>query len=196
MMAAITLPGSATAEDPQRHPDAALVQRAQAGERSAQRALYLRYAGRSLALATRLLASHADAEDAVHDAFADAFERLRQLREPGAFGGWLRRIVLSRCHRILRRRRLRSLLGLTHERDATLDRLVAPDCSPARRAELRRIADVLERQSAPVRICWCLRRIEGHTLPAIAAAVGVSLATVKRRIATADRAVAAAGELP
>ncbi len=189
MMAAITLPASAPADT---RPDAALVRRARAGERSAQRALYTRHAGRSLALATRVLACHADAEDAVHDAFADAFGRLHRLRDPGAFGAWLRRIVLNRCHRTLRRRRLRGLLGLSYERDATLDRLAAPDCAPERRAELRRIAAVLEEQAPAVRICWCLRRVEGHTLPEIAEAVGLSLATVKRRIAVADRAVSAA----
>lgn len=171
------------------HGDALLVGRARAGERSAQRALYIRHAPAALALATRILASRADGEDALHDAFADAFQRLDQLRESAAFAGWLRRIVLSRCHRMLRRRRLRRLLGLQTERDATLDQLAAPACSPARRAELARIARVLERQAPEVRICWVLRRVQGCTLPEVAEATGLSLATVKRRVAVAERAL-------
>lgn len=38
-----------------------------------------------------------DAEDILHDAFIYAFEHMDQLREPAAFGGWLSRIVMSKC---------------------------------------------------------------------------------------------------
>jgi RNA polymerase sigma-70 factor (ECF subfamily) len=41
----------------------------------------------------------ADAEDILHDAFIYAFEHIRQLREPAAFGGWLSKIVIGQCVR-------------------------------------------------------------------------------------------------
>src|SRR5687768_16308690 len=46
------------------------------------------------------------AEDAAQDAFLVAWQRLDQLREPAAFAGWIRRLVLTQCHRRLRARRL------------------------------------------------------------------------------------------
>src|SRR5919197_1810211 len=47
------------------------------------------------------------AEDAAQEAFIAAWQRLDQLRAPEAFPGWLRRIVLTRCNRLTRGRRLR-----------------------------------------------------------------------------------------
>ncbi|MEW6751791.1 MAG: RNA polymerase sigma factor [Candidatus Latescibacterota bacterium] len=47
-----------------------------------------------------------DAQDVLQDAFVTAFCRLGQLREPQAFGGWFRQIVVSQARVWLRRRRL------------------------------------------------------------------------------------------
>jgi RNA polymerase sigma factor (sigma-70 family) len=46
------------------------------------------------------------AEDAAQEAFITAWQKLEQLREPSAFPGWFRRIVLSECHRLTRSKRL------------------------------------------------------------------------------------------
>jgi RNA polymerase sigma factor (sigma-70 family) len=45
-----------------------------------------------------------DARDAVQEAYATAWLRLRQLRDPDAFPTWLRTIVATQCARQLRRR--------------------------------------------------------------------------------------------
>lgn len=42
------------------------------------------------------------AQDAVQDAFVVAFQSLEQLREPLAFAGWLRQIVVSQAYRLVR----------------------------------------------------------------------------------------------
>ncbi|HEX8694395.1 MAG TPA: sigma-70 family RNA polymerase sigma factor [Longimicrobium sp.] len=55
-------------------------------------------------LALTLLRDGDDARDAVQEAFATAWLRLRQLRDPSAFPTWLRTIVASQCARQLRRR--------------------------------------------------------------------------------------------
>lgn len=41
----------------------------------------------------------ADAQDLLQDAFIEAFRNLRQLKQPGAFAGWLRRITINKCIR-------------------------------------------------------------------------------------------------
>src|SRR5260221_12268067 len=45
------------------------------------------------------------AEDAAQEAFLAAWDELRHLREPAAFPGWFRRLVLTQCGRITRRKR-------------------------------------------------------------------------------------------
>ena len=46
------------------------------------------------------------AEDAAQEAFLTAWRELPGLREPKAFAGWLRRILLTQCSRLTRRTRL------------------------------------------------------------------------------------------
>jgi RNA polymerase sigma factor (sigma-70 family) len=46
------------------------------------------------------------AEDAAQEAFITAWQKLHQLRQPEAFPGWLRRIVLTECNRLTRGSRL------------------------------------------------------------------------------------------
>src|SRR5437868_1867485 len=49
----------------------------------------------SLAVALDVLRDPASAEDAVQQAYLRAFRRLRDLQDPAAFAGWLRRIVIT-----------------------------------------------------------------------------------------------------
>ena len=46
------------------------------------------------------------AQDAAQEAFLTAWQKLPDLREPQAFPGWFRRIVLTQCHRLTRGKRL------------------------------------------------------------------------------------------
>ncbi len=46
------------------------------------------------------------AEDVAQEAFVAAWQKLDQLRQPEAFPGWLKRIVLTECNRVTRRKRL------------------------------------------------------------------------------------------
>ena len=57
-----------------------------------------------LALARRLTREERDAEDAVQDALESAWQARMELRDPGAAGGWLRRILVRRVVDAHRRR--------------------------------------------------------------------------------------------
>lgn len=56
------------------------------------------------ALALSTLRNTADAQDAIQDAFEIAWRRLHQLRDPDAFEGWLKSIVVRNCRRRQRQR--------------------------------------------------------------------------------------------
>jgi RNA polymerase sigma factor (sigma-70 family) len=58
----------------------------------------------ALGLALSSLRDVEDAKDAAQDAFATAWQRLRQLRDPAAFQPWLKSIVATECSRRRRRR--------------------------------------------------------------------------------------------
>ena len=94
--------------------------------------LYEQHVGRAVALATLLTGDRHIAEDIAHDAFLRVAGRFRDLRDPGAFGSYLRTTVVNLCHARARRlERERSFLRRRPERDA-----VEPDTSADDRDEL------------------------------------------------------------
>lgn len=74
-------------------PLVATVRRAQAGDRDALGELMERYERAVYAIALRRLSNHAEAQELVQEVFVQAIEKIGQLREPAAFGGWLRSIA-------------------------------------------------------------------------------------------------------
>jgi len=172
--------------------DAALVVAARAQERWAQEALFRRHAAMVNGLAYRLVGRDADLDDLVQDCFAEAWRSLGRLAEPAAFPTWLGSIVVRTAHKLIRRRRLLSRLGLGAGCRVDLDELVSPAAPADVRAELRSIYAVVESLPAATRVAFVLRRIEGLALEEIATLTGASLATVKRRIADGERRIAAA----
>jgi RNA polymerase sigma-70 factor (ECF subfamily) len=172
--------------------DATLVERIRSGHRGAEEDLYRKHAPRVLALTTRLLGGRADAEDATQDTFVLALENIDRLRDPAALVPWLLQIAVSQARRRFRRRRLLAALGMyAGADDATLDSLASPSASPEVRADLASLDRVLAALPADQRIAWMLRHVEGEELETVARMCGCSLATVKRRIASADTQVRA-----
>jgi RNA polymerase sigma-70 factor (ECF subfamily) len=133
-----------------------------------------------------LLGRDAEIDDVVQEVFVNAMRGLRGLREPAAIKGWLATIAVRVVRRKLRRRRLRSFLAREFEPDD--ERGVA---APQEHALLiGRAYRVLDGLPVNARIAWVLRHVEGESLDNVATLCGCSLATAKRRIAAAQRALA------
>ncbi|WP_169791624.1 RNA polymerase sigma factor [Sandaracinus amylolyticus] len=172
--------------------DAELVVRALGGDRWAQEAIFRRYVADVTSLAERLLRRRHEADDVVQDTFADALLALGELRDPSALRAWLLGIAVRRVRRRVRKLALLRTLGLDRGiDDATLELLASPGLSPDTRAELARVDRALARLHPDDRIAWMLRHVEGEKLEDVAAIVGCSLATAKRRIAAAETLVRA-----
>jgi RNA polymerase sigma-70 factor (ECF subfamily) len=168
--------------------DAQLVALTAEDDGAAFEVLYRRYAPFALNLAVRLQGNASDAEDIVHDAFLRAHGRLASLRDPGAFRAWLGSIVVRLVRTRLRRRRLLRTLGIVNSGEAVeLDSVASTDANPESRAQLAQVYALLRTMPADDRIAWTLRYVERHRLEAVAELTECSLATVKRRIARAQR---------
>jgi RNA polymerase sigma factor (sigma-70 family) len=72
------------------------------GDRSAQAELYRYYGKAMYNICIRMTGNAADAQDILQEAFMEAYRQLGKLKQPGAFGGWLRRITINRCIRFSR----------------------------------------------------------------------------------------------
>jgi len=91
-------------------PDDALVRAARGGDRCAFETLYRRHGPRLMPMLWRLAGGdRALAEDWLQEAFVHAWRKLGQLRDPGAFGGWLKRLAVNTALAEQRRGRLRTV---------------------------------------------------------------------------------------
>ncbi len=83
-----------------------LVRRAQAGDTSAFTLIVEKLQDMAVGYAVSLVGDFWLAEEIAQEAFLRAFLDLKSLKEPKAFRSWFRRIVLVRCNRTTRRKRL------------------------------------------------------------------------------------------
>jgi RNA polymerase sigma-70 factor (ECF subfamily) len=182
-------------ELPVRVSDAALVAALQAGRTEARRVFFDRTADDIERLLYRILGPDSEIGDLLQEVFLIALSSIGQLREPEALRGWLRGIAVRRARKcILRRQRWRFI------------QLFAPSDLPEREAPvpsaevseaLRCTYAVLEQLPPDERVAFALRHVDGLELTAVAQACGVSLATIKRRLARAQRTfVSIAGRYP
>src|SRR5947207_1571290 len=84
--------------------DGELVRQARAGEAAAFAELVDRYRDGICGVAYHYLGHGDDAQDAAQEAFVRAYLQLPQLRDPGRFAPWLRRITANVCADLLRQR--------------------------------------------------------------------------------------------
>ncbi len=158
-----------TAPDgPPRDDVASLVRSAQSGDREAFGVLYERYARYVHGILLARLSAD-EAPDLVQDVFLQAFERLRTLREPRAFAGWLAVIARNRSTDRLRNRPLTE----------PLEDQPAPATSPEARADAERALAAIQRLPETYRETLVLRLVEGLTGPEIARLTGLTPDSVR-----------------
>lgn len=165
--------------------DAGLVAALRAGRISAKAALFDRYARHVQRVLSRVLGPDPDIPDLLQDVFVSALESIDRLSDPNALRPWLARIaVFTARGRIRRRVRWRFIRSEPLEELTEIEaNLASAEVSEALRATYR----ALEQLPPDERIAFALRFIDGMELTEAAAACGVSLATIKRRLVRAQR---------
>jgi RNA polymerase sigma-70 factor (ECF subfamily) len=156
-----------------------------------------RHNGKLFRIARAILKDDFAAEDAVQDAYLDAYRRSAQFRGEASVSTWLTRIVINQALMRLRRSKrdrvvvpfaARKDRGRGHdeggheEADIADDRSESPS-SATFRAEIRRL---LERRidALPVafRTVFIMREVEDMTVEETAACLGIPAATVRSRL--------------
>jgi RNA polymerase sigma-70 factor (ECF subfamily) len=171
-----------------------LVEAAQRGDRGAMTALVERHATHVTRLLARILGPDKELADHAQDVLHMAVRDLHTLRDPAAFGPWLSTLTVYAARGIIKKRqRFRWFFRSAEPSDPE----PASADPTAGRAALRAVYHVLDKMTVEERTVFALRFLEGMELTEVAAACDVSLATVKRRLRTAEDAFgAAARELP
>jgi len=113
------------------------------------------------------------AEDLAQQVFLKAWKSIGQLRAPGAFHGWLHRIMVSIWVEELRRRKLDFV---DWDESAPVE---APRAAPGERIDLD---NALAQLSPPMRLCLVLAYNNGLSHQEISEMAGIPLGTVKSNI--------------
>ena len=150
-----------------------LVIAAQRGETAAFEQLYRRHAGRLMPILWRLAGGDRPlAEDWLQEAFVQAWNKLGQLREAGAFGGWLRTLAVNIALAEKRRGRLATV-------DAEVDPGAPEPPWPAADLDLERAIAALPERARQVLVLFHLSNM-GHA--EIAESMGIDPGTSKAQL--------------
>jgi RNA polymerase sigma-70 factor, ECF subfamily len=171
--------------------DAKLADRIGRGDHAAFETMMRRHNGRLFRVARAILRDDAEAEDALQDAYLDAYRHIADFRGQAALGTWLTRIVINHAlMRVRKQKRDRTVLpfGATPESsqhadpDVTDERSESPS-NAVLRAEVRRL---IERRidDLPIafRTVFVMRDVEDLTVQETAECLGIPSATVRTRL--------------
>ncbi len=149
-----------------------LVRAAIAGDDDAFRRLVEPYLEAALRASILVTGSEAEAADALQDALLAAWQTLAKLREPQAFGGWVRTIVVRAALRHAKSR----------PRIVALDMEVATVAGALDRSlEGRELARAFAKLSPEDRLALTLRHLWGVPTTEAARLLGIPEGTVKSR---------------
>jgi RNA polymerase sigma-70 factor (ECF subfamily) len=161
--------------------DGTLAAEAAKGDPGAHAAIWDRYSPLVRRVLVRAIGPGIDVEDQLQEVFLRFYRNRNLLRDHAALRSFLFGIALRVAASELRSRRIRSWLRLT--KDGVLDEQEAPHTDPDAREAVRRLYRILDRLDANSRLAFVLHYVDGWELTEVAEAFGVSLATIKRRLA-------------
>jgi RNA polymerase sigma-70 factor (ECF subfamily) len=142
-----------------------------------------------------MLGNAHDAEDAAQDVFIKAYRSLDRFQPGASFSTWLYRIAVNTCIDYKRRPFFESLFRWTAEGDEVMVDIPSGGPSPERLYEAKEaglaLRQGLAKLSPKLRAAIILKEVEGLSYEEIAAALNISLGTVKSRIARAREALLA-----
>jgi RNA polymerase sigma-70 factor (sigma-E family) len=140
--------------------------------------LYVQHLPGAVGLAYLLTGNHHQAEDLAQEAFVRLCGRFRHLRDPQAFGAYLRKTVVNLHLSALRRRRVERAYLERHRSGVVEMRSELPDV-PGR----RELWDLLQTLPARQRAAVVLRYYEDLPEREAAAVLGCTLAAAKSLVA-------------
>jgi len=183
--------------------DRLLVDRFKSGDQTAFNEMVSRYWDRIYAMVNQLLRNQQDAEEVTQDAFIRAHRGLANFRGDSAFSTWLYQIATNLARNRYwywwRRKRDKSVsfdAPVSAENSTTLADIIpaeleTPEDATVTQEFVSRIATGMEKLSAKHREILVLRNIKNLSYEEIAAILGISVGTVKSRIARARESLRA-----
>jgi RNA polymerase sigma-70 factor, ECF subfamily len=154
-------------------------------------ALMRQHNGRLFRVARAILNDDADAEDALQDAYLDAYRHLGEFRGEAQLATWLTRIVVNQALMRVRRRKRDGLVvpfapgaaDDTRPEDEVRDEQTESPSAAALRSEIRRILERrIDELPLTFRTVFVMREVEDMSVEETAQCLGIPPATVRTRL--------------
>jgi len=176
-----------------------LVARMQAGEDAAFEVAVRSFGPRMLAVARRFLGQDQDAQDAVQDAFLNAFKSINNFQGDSRLETWLHRIIVNVCLMKLRSRKRKNERNIEdllpkfsddgHRADAAAEMAITFDTTVDDRETRKIVQTTIFELPDNCRTVLLLRDIEEKSTEETAELLGISPGAVKVRLHRARQAL-------
>jgi RNA polymerase sigma-70 factor (ECF subfamily) len=174
----------------------ALVERAQAGDRSAYEVLIRTRLERLLRLALSIVGNEPDARDAVQESCLKAWRELPRLRDADRFEAWLWRITINACRSSLRGRRRASVHEIAVDDTTSGSEPAQPGNAFADDVTVKdAIRRAFRRLDPDKRSILVLHYVEERPVTEIARLLGIAEGTAKSRLHAARKSLERALEV-
>lgn len=151
------------------------------GESRAERKLYEHFAETMLGVCYRYTRSIRDAEDVLQEGFIKVFHHLKQYRQQGELGGWIRRIMVNTALNYLKRnRKYQEEMFFTEE---YMHPVAADD--PVIRLQGKEIADLIRQLPQGYQVIFNLHAVEGFSHVEIGEMLGINDGTSRSQYSRA-----------
>jgi RNA polymerase sigma-70 factor (ECF subfamily) len=170
--------------------DAELVHGIAANDHAAFERLMRRYNSRLFRIARAILKDDAEAEDAVQDAYLEAFRHIGEFRGQSQVATWLTRIAINQALMRLRRQKRERVVvpfpgdgASSSPQPEMIDRKAESPAAAALRAEIRNVVESRIDELPPAfRAVFVMRDVEEMTVQETADCLGIPPATVRTRL--------------
>jgi RNA polymerase sigma-70 factor (ECF subfamily) len=175
-------------------PDRALIERAQAGDASAFRQIFVSHRNDVARVVFRMIGPSADIEDVVQEVFLHVYRSLKSFRGESRFSTWLYRLAVNVTRMHLRSARSRPRLALAVAPEEPIDGITAdsPDVVMERQDRVRALYRLLESLSEKKREVLVMHDFDGVTAKEIAEILAIPVLTVRTRLFYARKELYAA----
>ncbi len=160
-----------------------LIEQCKQQEWEAQEGLYLLFADEMMQVAMRYANGYNSAKDLVQDTFLSAFQNIHQYKEAkGAFGAWLRRILINKSYADLRKSQrieYHSIIQGEHEDIA--------EATIIQELEAEDVLKLLHGLPKGCRIIFNMKVIEGYTHDEIAKLLSITASASRSQLTRAKQ---------
>ncbi len=153
-----------------------LVKRCLGGDRTAQKALYQKYARAMYTTIVRMVADKEDAEDLLQETFVKVFTKLHTFKGESTLGAWIKRIAVNAGLNFIRSKKQLYF--------ATLEDNLTPTVPPVNMesnddTDLKKIHEAIKALPEGSRVVFTLFLLEGYQHKEIARILNISESTSK-----------------